>query len=329
MSEKLFKRFLKILKFPCSVGKTRLKSRGLFFFLFVVFVGAIAVNSGNNLVYLTFSTILSFVPLSGLLSFSNLKNIEAEVKAPQPMFANRKELCFITLKNSGNFPKFKIHMKIMGENVYTDIIKDTFSSDFECRFPRRGIHKVGALILTSDFPFGFFERHKTVLLDSEIIVCPEVTKVKVLHKGSGAENFVSNAVRGEGSEFYSAREYIDGEDSRKINWKLTAKADKPIVIETEKESKKMCKIFLDTSIYAYRNEEEFEDALKKITSLVYSCFNEGAEIFFFTPRLRINAKPDDNNTGKIFRFLATVSAEDRPPHKGVRGFITHREIAYV
>ncbi len=319
-------RSLKTQKFLCKSGNTSLKSRGVFFLLFVVFIGAIAVNSGNNLVYLTFSTVLSFILISGFLSFSNLKGLEAEIKFPDFIFAKSQAYGFLIIKNRSNSPKFRLMIKIFEKTLKTDIVINEYSLSFTKTFKKRGVHKISDAKVTSDFPFGFFERKKDVKINQTVIVFPEVRNI-TLKKTAVLEGKISKK-RHSGDEFYSIRKYNEGEDSRKINWKLTAKANELMVVETRSENEEF-RIFFDTSSYLYENEEEFEDALIRITSFVYNCFVKRIPISF-----TLNSKLLGNSSNrffyqKIFNLLATVKPTETPPLKIPDNFITYEDIIYV
>jgi uncharacterized protein (DUF58 family) len=51
--------------------------------------------------------------------------------------------------------------------------------------------------------------------------------------------------RGEGREFESLREYVEGDDPRKIHWKATARFDRPIVQQYQTEKNQIVMILLD------------------------------------------------------------------------------------
>jgi len=317
---------LRILKFPCKSGNTSLKSRGIFFLLFVIFIGAIAVNSGNNLVYLTFSTILSFILISGFLSFSNLRNISAEIKLQEFVFAKKQSAGYLLIKNNSPSPKFRLKTELFGYTFQVDLLSDIFALRFSKIFERRGIYKIPGIKITSDFPFGFFERKKKIELNESITVFPEIKSVSI-NRLEGNNESIAKRRKGYGEEFHSVRKYIEGEDSRRINWKLTAKANEPMVIETSGEKEKL-DVFMDTSSYLYKNEDEFEDAVVKITSLVYKCFLCQTKLSFRINNDKIRASSDKEHYRKIFEILATVKMTDTTPLPVPRGAITYGDITY-
>ncbi len=327
MYEKLSNKFSKIRKYLSKSRNTSLKNRGVFFLLFVIFIGAIAVNSGNNLVYLTFSTVLSFILISGFLSFSNLKGIDIEVDFPEFVFAKRQSIGILVLKNRTKSPKFRLIVFLLNKMIEVDMILNKHSESFTKVFEQRGIYKITSATIKSDFPFGFFERKKEIKINRNIYVFPEIKNITI-NKSSNMVGEIQKERKGQGNEFYSVREYKEGEDSRKINWKLSAKANKLMIIETRNETESL-DIFLDTSSYLYETEEIFEDAVIKICSLVYKCFLERIPISFTLNSKYFGRSPNRNHYIKIFEALATAHIAETPPSKIPTNAITYKELKYV
>lgn len=68
-----------------------------------------------------------------------------------------------------------------------------------------------------------------------------ITKSRILMQGQ--ENI---KVPGSGTSFESLREYITGDEYRKINWKATAREGKPIINQYEPEKNQHVHMFIDT-----------------------------------------------------------------------------------
>ena len=62
-------------------ARTSPTKEGLTFIALSLFVGFAAINTGNNLLYLTFGIMMSFVAASGFLSMINLSRIEVRITA--------------------------------------------------------------------------------------------------------------------------------------------------------------------------------------------------------------------------------------------------------
>jgi hypothetical protein len=68
-------------------ARTRPTKVGLTFIALSLFVGYAAINTGNNLLYLAFGIMISFVVASGILSMINLSWIAVSLNRPGVLFA--------------------------------------------------------------------------------------------------------------------------------------------------------------------------------------------------------------------------------------------------
>jgi uncharacterized protein (DUF58 family) len=90
--------------------------------------------------------------------------------------------------------------------------------------PRRGRHGLGALRLTTRFPFGLFVKSGRPIHPEPVVVYP------ALHPLTRAQQREMDAVgqatarrRGRGAEVHNLRGYRAGDDPRLIHWRSTAK----------------------------------------------------------------------------------------------------------
>lgn len=76
-------------------------TRAGWLFLVIIFgVGFAALNTGNNLLYLVLSLMLSFLVLSGVLSESALRGVEVRRRLPRELFAGRENSVHIEVRNN-------------------------------------------------------------------------------------------------------------------------------------------------------------------------------------------------------------------------------------
>jgi uncharacterized protein (DUF58 family) len=324
---KSLSKFLKKSAFLCKNGKVRPKTFGTLFLIFVVLIGTVAVNSGNNLVYLTFSTILSFIVLSGFLSFFNLKRIQMEVSSPEIIFAGKDTMVSIKIKNNSGIPKFAILVGFLGEKEAFSYVESSAVRNISTIFPVRGVVKIQDAIVSSVFPFGFFERSRSMRVDSEIIVAPQIKNIRIINGPSLREERETVYPGGE-DDFYSAREYKNGEDSRKISWPLSARTNKIIVLEKTKKKGERVKLFLDNSIYNYPDPDKFEADVSKVASVVYVCYKNNYEVSLISKKKFLMSSSFQNYKA-IFEFLGTVKLEKHLPFKKPADAISPDKIKYA
>jgi len=113
------------------------------------------------------------------------------------------------------------------------VIKYTIS------LPIRGTKVLGPINVRSVDSFGFFYKEWKVDKKLRVHILPRTEDLnKVNVRPSYTRNWLGNIQSqsiGIGSEFYALREYVPGDEIRKINWKATARYLNPITNEFEGE----------------------------------------------------------------------------------------------
>ncbi len=320
-------KFLKKLKFPYRGSRAKIKSPGSTFILFVLLIGAVAVNSGNNLTYLTFSTILSFFILSGLLAYFNMKNISIELDLSEIVFANKNITISVKTYNKSRMPKFMLNLNFLNREETFQYINVVSIKNISTQFKKRGIEKIPYITVSSSFPFGFFERSRRIRTNYKIIVAPEVKSISLDGRTArNKEKYIN--YKGKSNEFYSVQEYREGEDARKISWPISAKTDKLIMIDGEKENSNRIKLFLDNSSYLYTDVNSFEMAVEKVTSAIYLCYINKYEVSLISEKT-FPFSHSKNHFKIIFEFLAIVQLKDHIPLTKPSEAITAEDINYA
>jgi uncharacterized protein (DUF58 family) len=106
--------------------------------------------------------------------------------------------------------------------------------------PARGLYRFGSVGVRCLGPLGLAGRSARLTLDADAKVYPDIQAVRsyalLARKGALAEIGVKRMrLAGEGTEFESMREYLEGDDFRDIDWKATARLGRPIVRSFEAE----------------------------------------------------------------------------------------------
>ena len=113
---------------------------------------------------------------------------------------------------------------------------------------RRGEYEWGKIQIRQLGKLGLAWRDWKILGKQKVQVCPDLIGLKELAVRLSIEN--SGAMRqarrmGNGTEFAELREYRMGEDIRLIDWKATARRDRPVVRVLEPEQEQTLFILLD------------------------------------------------------------------------------------
>ena len=117
--------------------------------------------------------------------------------------------------------------------------------------PARGEVTFGDLFLRVKGPLGLLLRSSRYRATEEAKVYPSLAPLQyqdlaTYRRTSSQWGIRTASWRGEGREFESLRDYIEGDDPRKIHWKASARRDRPIVQEYQPEKNQTVMILLDT-----------------------------------------------------------------------------------
>ncbi len=116
--------------------------------------------------------------------------------------------------------------------------------------PERGEYGFGDLFLRVEGPLGLVRRPIRVSVPEEVRVYPRLQPLRyndlaTYRRVAHQWGIRPTKWRGEGREFESLREYVEGDDPRKIHWKATARFDRPIVQQYQTEKNQIVMILLD------------------------------------------------------------------------------------
>jgi len=235
--------------------RLKFTSVGKWFFWITVAVGAAAVNSGNNLLYLVLGAQLALIVVSGFLSEAMLRGITVERWLPDRAAAGQPLLVEFRVSNSKRWaPSFSLILRdlVRGPGAPRRTRKNrwvgpealvprvgpgrTAIARYRLTLPRRGEFTVERMLLATRFPFGFFEKWREYDGRSELLALPapraEQAPPATRHALVG-EQSVERV--GRGVEMYGLRDARPGDDRRALAQKATARLDRPVVREFEEE----------------------------------------------------------------------------------------------
>ena len=116
--------------------------------------------------------------------------------------------------------------------------------------PRRGAYRFGSVDLQVARDDGWWLRQVRVPLAHEVAVFPNVVAIKrvqlTLRRGLRAMAGMRRArPPGASTAFAGLRDYVRGDDFRRVSWTATARRDHPVVVEVEAERGQQVMIALD------------------------------------------------------------------------------------
>lgn len=317
------------------LGRTGSGSRGLrftregrVFVLVTLGVGAAAVNTGNNLLYLVLGLMLSLILVSGVLSDLVLLRIEGLRVLPSRAFAGGPALVEIILRNEkARLPSFSLEVEDQARELPTDrrcyFLKVEAAGEQRATYrrdlPRRGLVKFDALRLSTRYPFGLFDKWRVLPLEGELLVFPLVdVTARAPMLGSGGEGAPDRVVRGPGIEPAALRDYRLGDEARSLHGRRSAALGRLVVREREREASRTIVIAfddaLDTSDAAAL--DRFERALSRIAGIAVDAKAQGATVEVIGRRSGSLRIPPSGKLDPLFAQLALwepVPPEAAPP----------------
>jgi uncharacterized protein (DUF58 family) len=300
---------------------------GLFFAGSIVLVGAAAVLTGNNLLYLIVAAMMATLLVSGLVSRLCLAALELDFLVPEHVPARRSVPGKLYVRNQKwIMPSFSIHVEgiraaggpTLESAVYFPIIAGgvTLDQTVQIQFPRRGPYRKNSFAFSTSFPFGFLAKSALVELLREVIVYP------CIDPQPGFENLVAGIAgemesnyRGMGRDFYRIRPYEAFESARHVDWKASAHAANLMVREFTREQERVLEVYLDRDL-SHDLDQWFEHAVDCCAFAVWRLATQGASIHFRSNGILLR-HPEDGDVYSILRYLALVypqrAGDPEPP----------------
>ncbi len=131
---------------------------------------------------------------------------------------------------------------------------------YQLRCQTRGIHTFGPIQLSNSDPFGWLAREATVPIYTPLLVYPPIASIETL----GLMNVLPSGERAtlwhlleDPLQVIGAREYVPGDDPRRIHWKATARAGTLYSKVYEPSSLRRLLVLLD--VWNYSQTEQRTD----------------------------------------------------------------------
>lgn len=146
---------------------------------------------------------------------------------------------------------------------------------YELRPPRRGHYQVGPLTLTSTDPFGLARLESAGAPRASILVHPRIEPLALPRDLGDRRSLAVSALRqpigAQGEDFYTLREYNEGDDLRKVHWPATAKRGRYMIRQEETPWHTRATVVFDDRAAAHDgigDASSFERVVEATASLV-------------------------------------------------------------
>jgi uncharacterized protein (DUF58 family) len=245
---------------------------GVQYLLALLAVGAFAVNSGNNLLYLVFSMLLGLFLVSGILSRRSLQGLRVVGLEEGSLFARVRGGLRLRLKDGGRgrIRGLELHL-FMDDGLVEPGFLGTASRQGEtqvvlqARAGQRGWTRLRSLELRTRFPFGLLEKSRFIDLDQPLLVLPHPrTPPARPHRW---RDLGHRSLTQEGnSSAEGTRPLRQGDPPGRVHWKRTAQRGQPWVRTFEDERPMGLHLRLDLSEWA--PGRPFERELERLSGTI-------------------------------------------------------------
>ena len=221
-----------------SLSITRL---GIQFVVVILLLGAFAVNTGNNLLYILFSILLGFFLVSGWVSRKAIQDLELLAVDEGNLFARMRGEIRVRFKDRAPRRVRGLEVRLRLERVR---VEPGFlaggepgsgepSLALQAHPERRGSCRLAALEVRTAYPFGLMEKAWRYQLDQEVLVLPHPRSLAPGIEWTGdRQRFRPRA----GSACPDgARPFRERDPLSRVHWKRTAQRGTPWVRTFEDE----------------------------------------------------------------------------------------------
>jgi uncharacterized protein (DUF58 family) len=177
----------------------------------------------------------------------------------------------------------------------------------------RGRYTVGPLVVRLSDPFGLAQVTSELAGTSEVIVHPHVEALSPPSLGGELASASTTRVRhlfSQGDEFYTTRDYRDGDDLRKVHWRSSAKRGQLMIRQEERPWQARALIALDLRRGAHRGhggQASFERIVSIAASIAVRLGASGYELALITDDgQQVRTAGVSDQATAVLDFLASV-----------------------
>lgn len=307
-------------------------SKSVFLLITTILLLAIAWNTDITMVYIFFVIafvifVLSFVHLQiNILDISlsrtlqdtafegDIFNVKMEIKNKRAINASFFEIIDVV-------PFAPPDEKRPSLFILDIKAKKKVSFRYTINCYRRGLWKIGPISVISQDALGFFKMKKTFNVFADVLIYPELFKIfsfPPLAKGSVSWMGVETTrIGGDSHEFFGVREYQRGDAMSRIHWPSTARHNKLIVKQFERNVLQEATIVIDL-------KKEHDIGVEKETTLEYSVkiagsiakylLNEGTLVQmmgYLRTAMTLPFGKGESHLHKMLEYLAKVRSDGK------------------
>jgi uncharacterized protein (DUF58 family) len=184
--------------------------------------------------------------------------------------------------------------------------KETARAAYRLPSNQRGVFDLGPVTLESSDPLGLVRHVTEAPVRSTFTVFPRVLDVLPMPLAAGRERTGSITVRSRasvGEDFRTLREYVVGDDLRRVHWRSSARTEDLMVREEEAPWDSRDAVLVDTRAGVYADPATFEVVVEMAASLLVAGRRAHR-----TPRLVLSSQPFEVGNDQVETALERLAA---------------------
>lgn len=250
--------------------------------------------------------------------------------SPERVRAGTKVTVTLEIRNRGRGPA---PLLLVEDRVPSDVAgrarfalhgvepKGRRSASYELRPPRRGHYQVGPLTLTSTDPFGLARLERAAAPKASFLVHPRIEPLALPRDLGDRRSLAVSALRqpigAQGEDFYTLREYVEGDDLRKVHWPATAKRGRYMIRQEETPWHTRATVVFDDRTAAHDgigDASSFERVIEATASIV-DLYQRSGYTYRLTGAAAAGFQPGKGSAhfNRALDLLATVTTSRHDP----------------
>lgn len=308
----------------------KISRAGWLYFGATLLVALAALNTGNNLLFLILSCLVSIILMSGILSSISLAGIELRIGLPEHLFAGQTVRAHVEIINGKlTLPSFALRVEaVVPKNSPAAALLETpvffpylprqqnMKQSVPVTFLKRGLHVQDTFKIVTRFPFGFLQKARRIVLKSEALVYPSVESNSELSEiFPGIDGSIESYHKGRGQDLHALREYVPTDSASHVHWKASARAGSLMVREFAREDDFRVLLVLDPhpgELPENSNtvsSERFERAVTTCAGIAWHFYQRNAFLQFRSAGIETSLAPAEENIFAILRHLAVAQPQ--------------------
>lgn len=280
-------------------------------------VGLGALNTGNNLLYLVLGFLLALIVLSGVLSELTLRDLQVRRLLPDGVFATEPfALRYEVTRARGR--GFALELReadgLTGDAAWVPWVMagTPVVVRADASAPHRGPLRLTGVRASTRFPFGLFEKSRTLDLEHGLTVWPRrgfTCEPPGATEGRSVGEDARPRGRDGSGDLLDLRELGDGEDARHVHWKKSAAMGQLLRVERERDERPQYTLHVEATAPG----EALERACEETAALTHRLLGEGAEVGLVAGGRKIRPGAGAGHERRLLTALAFVGFE--PPEQ--------------